>query len=143
MTGSGQMTRASVLTKRFIAVAVLLLTVLICCASVETVAAQGIPPRSNVLQSYKPVATPPVSQVERLREDIINATNPQTGRLNVNRITTSRPWLGAGQAVPGGPPAQTSRPWVKPGQYVPGGPPATTSRPWLTPSGGAPASPKQ
>jgi hypothetical protein len=143
MTGSGQKTRASVLIKRFRAVAFLLLTVLIFCASAETVAAQGIPPRSNVLQSYKPVATPPVSQVERLREDIINATNPETGALSVNRITTSRPWLGAGQAVPGGAPAKTSRPWVNPRQYVPGRPPATTSRPWLTPSGGSPPFPKQ
>jgi hypothetical protein len=59
---------------------------ILCVAMAETADAQGIPRRSQVLQTYRPVADPPVSQVERLREDIIQATNPVTGTVNVREL---------------------------------------------------------
>jgi hypothetical protein len=69
-----------------------LASLLICAAALDA-CAQGIPPRVQILQTIKPIEHAPVSQVERLRMDIVNATDAQ-GRLNANKVANPGPyWL--------------------------------------------------
>jgi hypothetical protein len=65
--------------------------------------AQGIPPRVQILQTIKPIEPAPVSQVERLRLGIIDATN-QYGQVDKSKLTRRYLWSLpriSGQPLPG------------------------------------------
>jgi len=51
-----------------------------------TALGQGLPPRGYTVMRTKPIVSPPLSPVERLREDIIQSTNPATGTINVTQF---------------------------------------------------------
>jgi hypothetical protein len=55
---------------------------LLCGFTGHAVEAQQTPRRMDMLQLVRPVSPKPVSQVERLRQDIIQAINPRTGKID-------------------------------------------------------------
>lgn len=79
-------------------VALLVLPALLVWATpTEEAGAQGIPRRVQTLQQIAPNAPEPDSQVQKLRDDIIRATDPATGALNARQLRkppSSRPTLG-------------------------------------------------
>jgi hypothetical protein len=69
-----------------------------------TLFAQQVPPRAYQLQDYQLITPPPPSNADRVRQDVIRATNPYTGTVNVRVLqqgasVEARPWLSPG--VPG------------------------------------------
>lgn len=60
----------------------------------EIALCQGMPPRGNTLMRTDRLTKSPVSSVERLREEIINATDPRSGTISIRQLqrpTTTRP----------------------------------------------------
>jgi hypothetical protein len=53
-----------------------------------TALGQGMPPRGNTLMRVKPLTKPPLTDTQRLRQDIVSATNPVTGTINVRQLRT-------------------------------------------------------
>jgi hypothetical protein len=74
----------------YVAIGVIAAAVLLCLLSEQEASAQTIPRRVDMLQTVQPLQKPPMFRVDRLRADIIDATNPQTGRVNV-RILRQHP----------------------------------------------------
>jgi hypothetical protein len=66
---------------------------------VETACAQAIPRRIEQLQTYRgQITPPPLSPADQLRQDIIQATNPQSGTVNVGILSKPRPLWPTGGA---------------------------------------------
>ncbi len=61
---------------------------------------QGMPPRGNTLMRTKPLTKPPLTDTQRLRRDIVDATTPY-GLVNARQLIQSapslRPWIGIDQ----------------------------------------------
>jgi hypothetical protein len=52
--------------------------------------AQQVPPRAYQMQEHRMIAPTPPSNADRVRLDVINATNPRTGRVDVSRLVRPR-----------------------------------------------------
>jgi hypothetical protein len=52
------------------------------------VCGQQVPPRAYQLQEYRSIAPSPLSNADRVRYDVIRATDPQTGAVNVRVLET-------------------------------------------------------
>ncbi|MFH1112985.1 MAG: hypothetical protein V1792_03605 [Pseudomonadota bacterium] len=66
-----------------------------------TALGQGMPPRGDTLMRTKPLTKPPLTDTQRLRRDIVNATNPVTGTINVQQFKVQT------SILPGEPTAST------------------------------------
>lgn len=71
-------------------IGVITAAVLLCLLAEQNASAQTIPRRVDMLQTVHPVQTPPMFRVDRLRTDVIDATNAKTGKVNV-RILRQHP----------------------------------------------------
>ena len=79
--------------------------IIVLCVAAPGPADAQIPPRVNTLQVDRPLAGPAVSPVDRLRQDVYNAVEPD-GRVDkrlLRRQTSTRPWV---SVAPSGPPTQ-------------------------------------
>jgi hypothetical protein len=95
--------------------------------STSTVSAQQVPPRTYQLQLYKMIAPEPPSNAERVKLDVLRATNPYTGTIDTRVLRAPnvgiRSWMGPGVGVPGqamATPSTGIRPWPETGRSVPG-----------------------
>lgn len=57
----------------------------------DTACAQAVPSRTYQLQEYRPIAPAPPSNADRVRLDVIKATNPYTGRVDVRMLYGPQP----------------------------------------------------
>lgn len=75
--------------------------------------AQAVPPRGYQLQEFRQISPSPLSTAQRVRREIIRATNPYTGQVDVrvlSRPDVPRPgWFGPSRS---GNPQAVSRPDV-------------------------------
>jgi hypothetical protein len=121
----------------------------------DTASAQVVPSRTYQLQEYRPIAPAPPSNADRVRLDVIKATNPYTGTVD-RRVLESpnvpiRPWPSEGGVSASGnaisAPNQPVRPWPVQGGVTASGKaiksPNQPIRQWDEPkSEGKPASQK-
>lgn len=57
----------------------------------DTACAQAVPSRTYQLQEYRPIAPAPPSNADRVRLDVIKATNPYTGTVDVRMLRGPQP----------------------------------------------------
>jgi|GEM_PF-1167219 len=77
-------------------IALVIVAVLLTVMAREICFSQGMPPRGDTTLRIDPLTKPPRSNVERLADEIINATDPRTGTISVRQLrrqTTTRPEL--------------------------------------------------
>lgn len=92
------------------ALAVVAMVLVLMTLAPSTVFAQQIPPRIYQLQEYRQIVPTPPSNADRVRGDIIKATNPRTGKVNVRALAAPEVAWPSLATVPGGRVHQLKRP---------------------------------
>ncbi|HMK35594.1 MAG TPA: hypothetical protein VK463_11035 [Desulfomonilaceae bacterium] len=80
-------------------------TVLVIALVPSVASAQQVPPRGYQLQQYRMISPEPLSNADRVRHDVIRATNPVSGRVDVRVLqtpdVTGPAWGGRGRGSVG------------------------------------------
>ncbi len=87
--------------------------------STDNSQAQQIPRRLNSLQLVRPIAPAPVPPVERLRQEIIRAVDPRTGKIDVRQLRRPQQFPSSQPTAIGGTVVPLSAPKLFPSTQVP------------------------